>query len=1052
MLALTVLAPSPARAQSDGDSISRLTGPLENVPELFFDARSSSFTRDGKQQIFEGDVIALGSGNVISADRILFDQAAGTIEADGHIVIISNRQVFTGERLRFFVSSGDFRLESAVMMVNDPDQAGQISRSILGFSQAEIDFEMARQSRLRIIRGARARLRESSRVAAAAGESLSEDLIDRYALLLEQEDLVRAQENPALARLGNDRRLVYQRRRLYWEKNREDLFRKFGGSGASAAYFRMGGQTIERKGGNDFTLQDALFTSCRCDPGEDPAWAIRAQRSEAQVGGYADFKNAVIEIGGVPVFYLPYFRVPVKDSRQSGFLLPVFSHDPVSGTVFSQPVYFDFGPSADMTVATEFFEQRGTRLSLEARQQSRVSEGWSLNLEGMRDQMWLQDIRRRQMLSGVFTRGLAGARRQSGVSLFGMSNGSSVEPVADQNALVERLSSPDYWNSVNEDCLAVDPARQAACDADLRRQLAAPSNLWRGSANWQGLKFLTPRFSVMTSGSIQTDHRYDYDLYLPDDFQAAVLGGRVYPAFHHSGFMAHYDARDFYAGAGSLFADNIRSSGHFDGEQIPLALSAQSRLFRLTPDDETRFPMYGNVRYRHLEIRDYGTPDSFAGSSIESLGDGRWQSLDLRLLAPVSSRSAVKVDQFVDAETRLISASAYEDRSTSESSWRLGVRFQLPLDGLADVTSVLPATDSPLSDSRRFLQHLMNWSVTFATRPVVVRDGPYGSEALPNGGGVPTYFQSDRSEPRIDSTDMDLPEEDQFRVYQTVGLSTSHRWRLFTRGWRMIPADLIEADRAVRPDGSSQPAARSGKDMQDLARRELLFALDRPLKGHDDMFGSDGSKRFFNRYAIEDNAYSELLTINSGITYDFRKASERTRLGELSRESRPWSEPFLDLGTQVGDWGLSSSSSYNIYDRTSTRVKVNVNPPSVLRTSTSFAYSQDKEVDIGADGVASYRLVSTRTANIATTIVPWFNIFASLARRTKDNAAVVESYETRLGVSFEAPSACWGVRLLRTKEFDVPEENAVYLLQLAVTFMGQSRALPNMAGAVMSRI
>lgn len=1041
----------PVSAQSDSDSISRFTGPFDNVPELFFDARSSSFTRDGKQQIFEGDVIALGSGNVISADRIMFDQAAGTIEADGHIVIISNRQVFTGERLRFFVSTGDFKLDSAVMTVNDPDQASQISRSILGFSQAEIDFEMARQNRLRAIREARARLREASRVAAAAGEQLSDDLVDRYALLLEQEDLIRAQENPALARLGNDRRMVYQRRRLYWDKNREDLFRKFGGAGASAAYFRMGGQTIERKGGNDFALQDALFTSCRCDPGEDPAWAIRAQHSEAQVGGYADFKNAVIEISGIPVFYLPYFRVPVKDSRQSGFLLPVFSHDPVSGTVFSQPVYFDLGPSADMTVAAEFFEQRGSRLSLEARQQSRISEGWSLNIEGMRDQIWLRDIRRRQMLSGVFTRGLTAARRRADRTLLSKSSSGSAEPVADQNALVDRLSDPGYWDSVNEDCLAPDPARQAACDADLRRQLSAPANLWRGNANWRGLKFLTPRLSVMTSGSIQTDHRYDYDLYLPDDFQAAVLRGRAYPAFHHSGVMMHYDARDFYAGAGSLFADNIRSSGHFDGEQLPFSLSAQSRLFRLTPEDETRFPVYGNLRYRHLEIRDFGPADSFAESNIESLGDGRWQSLDLRLLAPISSRSAVKVDQFVDAETRLVSARAYDDRMSQESSWRLGVRFQLPLDGLADVTGVLPVGESPLSDSRRFLQHLMNWSVTFATRPVVVRDGPYASEPLPDGS-VPTYFQSDRAEPRTDSTDMDLPEEDQFRAYQTVGLSTSHRWRLFTRGWRMVPADTVDVNGSQKSGASTQTVPGSGKDLQDVARRELLFALDRPLKGYDDMFGGDGLKRFFNRYSLEDTSYTELLALNAGITYDFRKAQERERLGELNRESRPWSEPFLDLSTQVGEWGLSSSSSYNIYDNVSTRVKVNVNPPSFLKTSTSFAYSQDKEVDIDAEGVASYRLVTTRTANVATSIVPWFNIFASLARRTKDQAAVVESYETRLGASFDAPSACWGVRLLRTKEFDVPEENAVYLLQLAVTFMGQNRSLPNMAGAVLSRL
>jgi hypothetical protein len=96
--------------------------------------------------------------------------------------------------------------------------------------------------------------------------------------------------------------------------------------------------------------------------------------------------------------------------------------------------------------------------------------------------------------------------------------------------------------------------------------------------------------------------------------------------------------------------------------------------------------------------------------------------------------------------------------------------------------------------------------------------------------------------------------------------------------------------------------------------------------------------------------------------------------------------------------------------------------------------------------------VTTRTANFATSIVPWFNIFGSFGRRTKDNAAIVEAYETRLGASFDAPSACWGVRFLRTKEFDVPEDSAVYLLQLAVTFLGQTRSLPDMSGAVLSRM
>ncbi len=74
----------------------------------------------------------------------------------------------------------------------------------------------------------------------------------------------------------------------------------------------------------------------------------------------------------------------------------------------------------------------------------------------------------------------------------------------------------------------------------------------------------------------------------------------------------------------------------------------------------------------------------------------------MRLVTPLSYQSAVKVDQFLDAETRLISARAYEEELTQESSWRIGVRFQLPLDGLANVSSILPATDADADRSNLF--------------------------------------------------------------------------------------------------------------------------------------------------------------------------------------------------------------------------------------------------------------------------------------------------------------------------------------------------------------
>ena len=80
-----------------------VTNPIAHAqgPEVVFDARGTSFTRDGKKQVFEGDVIAIGAGALITADKILVDREQNVIEAEGHIVIVSRNQIFQGEALTY---------------------------------------------------------------------------------------------------------------------------------------------------------------------------------------------------------------------------------------------------------------------------------------------------------------------------------------------------------------------------------------------------------------------------------------------------------------------------------------------------------------------------------------------------------------------------------------------------------------------------------------------------------------------------------------------------------------------------------------------------------------------------------------------------------------------------------------------------------------------------------------------------------------------------------------------------------------------------------------
>lgn len=104
------------------------------------------------------------------------------------------------------------------------------------------------------------------------------------------------------------------------------------------------------------TLQNVVYTGCPiCDDknGETPTWALRARRaeqnSETQMVTYED---AVLEIAGVPVLYVPYFAHPDPNSkRRSGLLVPDAGYSSRLGAFYEQPYYWAISPSQDLTVS-----------------------------------------------------------------------------------------------------------------------------------------------------------------------------------------------------------------------------------------------------------------------------------------------------------------------------------------------------------------------------------------------------------------------------------------------------------------------------------------------------------------------------------------------------------------------------------------------------------------------------------------------------------------------------------------------------------------------------
>ncbi|MEL6662212.1 MAG: LPS assembly protein LptD [Pseudomonadota bacterium] len=132
-----------------------------------------------------------------------------------------------------------------------------------------------------------------------------------------------------------------------------------------------GGQAVAnsaiRQEGGANALDQVVYTSCEvCEEGDTPTWALRARRAvldeEDQMISYQD---AVLEVGGIPVFYLPYFAHPDPSSdRRSGLLFPDLGVSSKVGFFYQQPYYWAISDHQELTIAPALYEKVNPLLEL----------------------------------------------------------------------------------------------------------------------------------------------------------------------------------------------------------------------------------------------------------------------------------------------------------------------------------------------------------------------------------------------------------------------------------------------------------------------------------------------------------------------------------------------------------------------------------------------------------------------------------------------------------------------------------------------------------------
>ncbi len=122
-------------------------------------------------------------------------------------------------------------------------------------------------------------------------------------------------------------------------------------------------------------LRKAVYSPCKiCDSdlaeGKKPLWQIKANKVKIDEEEQSvTYRDAYLELYGVPVGYTPYFSHPTPGAdRKSGILMPEYSQTTQLGTTVKVPVYWNIAPDKDATITPHITSEEGLVLEGEYRQ------------------------------------------------------------------------------------------------------------------------------------------------------------------------------------------------------------------------------------------------------------------------------------------------------------------------------------------------------------------------------------------------------------------------------------------------------------------------------------------------------------------------------------------------------------------------------------------------------------------------------------------------------------------------------------------------------------
>lgn len=145
------------------------------------------------------------------------------------------------------------------------------------------------------------------------------------------------------------------------------------------------GDEIKKLSATEYQTVRGKYTACTTCP---PFWSFSGSRVDAEIGGYAHIRNALIYFGNVPALWFPYLIVPLKSERQTGLLFPSYEYSESSGFTVSESFFWAMSDSTDSTWTAKYYTNRGTKGLLNYRYVSSTESSGEFNFGFLRDRLF----------------------------------------------------------------------------------------------------------------------------------------------------------------------------------------------------------------------------------------------------------------------------------------------------------------------------------------------------------------------------------------------------------------------------------------------------------------------------------------------------------------------------------------------------------------------------------------------------------------------------------------------------------------------------------------